>query len=76
MEPATLGYVALTGFFAAGAAWGAVKSGLNGTKARMEALHKNLDDHIKEEHANDMHTHERIARVETKVDLIIEEIIG
>jgi hypothetical protein len=75
MEPSTFAYAAMTGVFAAGAAWGAVKTGLNGTKARVEALHADLDEHIKEEHANDRQTHERVARVETKVDLLVNKLI-
>jgi hypothetical protein len=71
MEP-TLGYAVLTGVFAAGAAWGGSRAFWNGTKNRVNDVHKMLSEHIKEESLADMHTHERLAKVETKVDLIGE----
>ena len=73
MEP-EIAYGAIVAFFSAGAAWGAVKTGLNGTKGRVEALTVKIDDHIRDETDNDRTTHERIARVETKVDIIIERM--
>ena len=70
MEPA-IGYAAIVAFFSAGAAWGAVKAGLNGTKGRVEALTKQVTQHIKDETDSDIITHERIASVETKIDYIV-----
>ena len=67
-------YAGIVAFFSAGAAWGAVKTGLNGTRGKVEALTEKIDDHIKDETDNDRTTHERIARVETKVDIIIERM--
>ena len=71
MEP-VISYAALTAIFSAGAAWAGVKVSLNGTKRRVEETHRQLAEHIKDESAADMKTHERIARVETKVDMVLE----
>jgi hypothetical protein len=80
MEP-FLGYAAITSIFAAGAAWAGVKVSLNGTKLRVEETHTRLADHIRDEGLADMHTHDRIAktherltRVETKVDMLLEKM--
>ena len=73
MEPA-IGYAAIVAFFSAGAAWGAVKAGLNGTKGRVESLTDQITQHIKDESDNDRVTHERIASVETKIDFIVKRI--
>ena len=47
--------------FAAGSAWGAVKVGMNGTKDRLK--------HLEEEHEGIV---DRLARVETKIDMLLE----
>ena len=81
MEPSTA-YAALTAVFAAGAAWGGVKFALNGTRARVDEIHnetkgvrKMLADHIQEESGADMYTHERLAKVETKVDILSDHVL-
>ena len=56
---------------AAAAAWGGSRQALNGTRERVRELHVQLADHIRDEHAADMITHDRIARIETKVDLLL-----
>lgn len=71
MEPAFV-YSALSAVFVAGTTIGYLKKTLNGTTDRVKDISKALNDHIKEEGDNDAQTHERIARVETKVDLVIE----
>ena len=68
-------YAAIAAFFSAGAALGTVKTGLNGTKGRVEALTVLVNDHIKDETKSDQVTHERIARVEAKVDIIIDKMV-
>jgi hypothetical protein len=45
-----------------GAAWGGVKVTLNGTKARVEKLETHSED-----------TTDRLARIETKIDLLMEK---
>jgi hypothetical protein len=75
MEP-TIGYAVLTGIFAAGAAWGGSRAFWNGTKNRVEEVHRMLSAHIKEETDNDKLTHERLAKVETKVDMLSERVKG
>jgi len=72
MEPVL--WTAVTSFFVAGAAWGAVKTGLNGTREKIGELHQRLSKHIDEETSADLTTHERLTRVETKVDTLIERI--
>jgi hypothetical protein len=76
MDPSTtaIAYAAIVAFFSAGAAWGAVKTGLNGTRTKVDNLTQQLTSHITDEAASDSKTHERIARVETKVDIIIERM--
>lgn len=48
--------------FTGGAAWGAVKVTLNGTKARVEKLE-----------AHSIETTDRLARIETKVDQLLRK---
>lgn len=74
MEP-ILGYAALTAVFSAGAAWAGVKTSLNGTKRRVEETHDRLAKHIEDESQNDLITHERIARIETKLDVALEKFL-
>ena len=68
-------YAAIVALFSAGAAYGAVKTGLNGTRGRVESLADQISDHIKDETKSDQVTHERIARVEAKVDIIIDKMV-
>lgn len=62
----------LTALFVSGAAWGATKTALNGTRLRVQEVHEKLTKHVDEEAHADRETHERIARVETKIDMILE----
>ena len=59
-----------TGVVAAAFAAGGAMTALNGTKDRVKEIHERLHTHIADESTADKHTHERIARVEAKVDLI------
>ena len=54
--------VIATGLFSGGAAWGAAKVALNGTRQRVKELEE-----------SDRLTIERLARIETKIDLILEK---
>lgn len=74
MDVSPFTYAALTAVFAAGAAWGAVKHSLNGTKIKVDDIANRLHLHIKDEADADKQTHERIARVETKVDILVDRI--
>jgi hypothetical protein len=74
MDFSPLTYAAITAIFVAGAAWGAVKHSLNGTKTKVEEIQSRLYLHIKDESDADQKTHERIARVETKVDFLVERV--
>ena len=62
----------------AGAAWGAVKVSLNGTRPRVKHIEANLRQHFIDEMeeyrlANDRMAKQddRLARLETKIDLIL-----
>ena len=70
MEPAFI-YSTMSAVFVAGTTIGYIKKTLNGTTERVKEIQSSLNNHIAEESDNDTETHERIAKVETKVDLII-----
>ena len=74
MEP-IIGYAALTAVFSAGAAWAGVKVSLNGTKRRVEETHERLAKHIQDEASADLITHERIASIETKLDIALAKFL-
>ena len=74
MELTQVAYSLMTALFVGGAAWGATKSALNGTRLRVQEVHKQLSDHIRDEVNADQETHERRARVETKVDIVLERM--
>jgi len=48
---------------AIGGAWGGAKVALNGTRKKVEALEQTSDDHV-----------DRLARIETKIDILLEKI--
>ena len=48
---------------AIGGAWGAAKVALNGTRDKVYDLEKKQDDHA-----------DRLARIETKIDYIVEKV--
>lgn len=62
----------MTALFVGGVSWGATKSALNGTRQRVQEIHKTVQAHIKDETESDRKLHERITRVETKVDILID----
>ena len=76
MDLSPFQYALITGALAAGASAGAVKASLNGAKAKIDEVHKKLHDHITEENNSDRETHERLAKVETKVDYLVTEFRG
>lgn len=62
----------------AGAAWGAVKVSLNGTRTRVretqasvEGIREAFHRHCTDEHADFITQSDRLARVETKIDLLL-----
>ena len=76
MEPVIV-TVASTLFIAGvayGATWKAVKTTLNGTREDVKEIRDSLRSHIKEETNNDQVTHERIAVLETKIDIVSERL--
>lgn len=72
MELTPMTWTAITTVFVGGVAWGAVKVALNGTRTRVKEIQSELHMHIREEHEADVETHERIARMETKIDMLLE----
>ena len=64
----------LTALVAAAFAAGGAKRALNGTRERVKEIHEQLNSHIDEEANNDKQTHERLATVETKVDIVLERL--
>jgi len=70
-----LSYAVITGIFAAGASVGAVKKTLNGSKEKIDDIHRRLANHIYEESHADAETHSRITKLETKMDLIIAGLL-
>ena len=73
MEPAFL-YTIGTAVFVGGVSAGMVKASLNGTKERVRQIHETLQTHINDEADNDRLTHERLAGVEAKVDILLEKL--
>ena len=73
MEPALM-YTIGTGLFVLGAAWGGTKVALNGTREKVREIHERLSLHISDEVSADIVTHERVTRIETKVDLILDRL--
>lgn len=59
------------GAASAGAAWGAVKVTLNGTRNRVKNLEFMFEQHRKDERETDQVQADRLARVETKIDLLL-----
>lgn len=57
-----------------GATWKAVKTTLNGTVGDVKEIRDTLRAHISEESANDQKTHERIAVVEARVEMVLEKL--
>jgi len=75
MEPMYIfGWTVLTSLFGAGIVLGVLKKTVNGSVSRISEIHHRLSKHIDDEGKADSKTHERIARVETKVDMILERI--
>lgn len=63
-----------TSLIGAGVVLGVLKKTINGSVGRITEIHDRLTKHIDDEGRADSHTHERIARVETKVDIILERM--
>ncbi len=60
---------------AGGAAYGGVKAGLNGTRAKVDRVTDDLDEHVKEYHANQTEVIKKLSSLSTKVDLLIDHRI-
>jgi hypothetical protein len=67
MWDASLAIPVISGVGAAGAAWGAVKVSLNGTRSRVRKIESQMDEGL----AKEADLHDRLARLETKIDLLL-----
>ena len=58
-----------TALVTGGVAWGSVKQALNGTRAAVEETKQEVKEILHENH----NFHERLVKVETKIDILLEE---
>lgn len=71
--PATLMIAGPTAIVSLGAAWGGAKAALNGTRRRVRSLEEDLSEHKKDSFQNHIDAVERLARLETKIDMLLEK---
>lgn len=62
----------ITAALALGGSWGGAKVALNGTRERVKEVSEKLETHIKDEAEQDLKLHQRMAGVETKIDILID----
>jgi len=58
-------------FLAIGGAWGGAKVALNGTRNRVKTLETNLEVHKAASAIQHIEAIDRLARIETKIDIVI-----
>lgn len=68
MEPWMIGAGSIIA--SAGAAFGGVKVALNGTRARVTEIKVDLKEHIEKDERLQDETIDRLARIETKLDML------
>lgn len=56
-----------------GAAWGGAKVALNGTRSRVQRIESVLDEHIDEDEQLNRDSIDRLARLETKIDILLQK---
>ena len=61
-----------TPLLAIGGAFGGAKIALNGTRARVKEMQGDLKDHMKEDESVQREMIDRAARMETKIDILLE----
>jgi hypothetical protein len=61
---------------AVGGAWGGAKYAIKANDAKIEALEGNLKEHLHEDEATQRVIIDRMARMETKIDMILEKNNG
>lgn len=57
-----------------GAAWGGSRVALNGTRERVKKLAADFEQHTAQDASAQLQAVQRLVSVETKVDLILEEV--
>jgi hypothetical protein len=60
-------------FLTGGVAWGTVKQALNGTRERVKNIEQNQYDHEKLDEQRFGSAADRLARIETKIDILLEK---
>jgi len=58
---------------AIGGAWGGAKAALNGTRTRVKEIEDDLKEHMKEDEELQREMIDRAARMETKIDILLEK---
>jgi hypothetical protein len=75
MDPVTLSAVmkfVVPGALAVGGAWGGAKAALNGTRNRVKHLETEFANHKQTTDLKHTDTIDRLARIETKLDLFMQ----
>ena len=62
-----------TPLLAIGGAWGGAKVALNGTRERVKQMDSKLEKHMDEDEAMQREMIDRAARMETKIDILLEK---
>lgn len=62
-----------TPLLAIGGAWGGAKVALNGTRERVKGIDTKLEAHMKEDEQLQREMIDRSARIETKLDILMEK---
>jgi len=63
-----------TPLLAIGGAWGGAKVALNGTRERVKEVQNRLDVHMTEDEKVQREMIDRSARIETKIDILMEKL--
>lgn len=59
--------------FTAGAAWGGSQMALNGTRKRVIELKDEFARHVQDDKDSNLQNTDRLARIETKIDVLMEK---
>lgn len=66
-------YEIIIGVFTAGAAWGGSQAALNGTRSRVKKLEEWSERHEAKDDNFQLDAIDRLARIETKLDVLTEK---
>lgn len=71
LDPAIISLIGAC--LAGGTAWGGAKVALNGTRERVKEIQEGLNKHVIDDHSIQTDTVDRLARIETKLDVITSQ---